>query len=331
MMLASGEWRSRKEISNPRSMGFHLPSFYSSWLTWGDMAEIFLRSKDYPDKFQNVVNSWWAEPWTQGTTEETPDNLIPLVAEYKDETVPAPAILLTSGVDVQKGFLFYVIRAWARDGESWLVKYGQVEALNDIEALFWGQHLGYLQEVSGKRLLVSMAAIDAGYRTDEVYDFVRRHHDRARAIKGASTKPKAPVTGSRIDYYPDGKVIPGGMVLWTIDTDYFKTVLTSRMAPADGQPIKWHIPAHVTQQYAEQVTAEHKMKIRSPRSGRIVEEWRLKEGHKHNHFFDAEVYALAAAYIAGIQYQTIPQAEAQKLEQPKSPWSFSGGKGWFRR
>ena len=46
-------------------------------------------------------------------------------------------------------------------------------------------------------------------------------------------------------------------------------------------------------EYAEQVTAEHKVNVR--KGGRTVPQWVQKHSHGANHYLDCEVYALAAA------------------------------------
>ena len=63
-MLRDGHWECiRKSADRPRKIAYHLNSFYSPWLTFGDIAYKFLSAKDRPEKLMNFINSWLAEPW----------------------------------------------------------------------------------------------------------------------------------------------------------------------------------------------------------------------------------------------------------------------------
>ena len=53
------------------------------------------------------------------------------------------------------------------------------------------------------------------------------------------------------------------------------------------------------EEYAEQVTAEHKINVKNGR--RVQEEWVTKKSHADNHYLDAEVYAMAAADVLGVR------------------------------
>ena len=66
-------------------------------------------------------------------------------------------------------------------------------------------------------------------------------------------------------------------------------------------------------EYAEQVTAEHKITERA--GGKEVQRWALKSSHADNHYLDCEVYATAAADILGVR--TLHLNEIQENEQPK--------------
>ena len=52
-------------------------------------------------------------------------------------------------------------------------------------------------------------------------------------------------------------------------------------------------------EYAEQVTAEHKITERA--GGKEVQRWALKSSHADNHYLDCEVYAAAAADVLEVR------------------------------
>ena len=65
--------------------------------------------------------------------------------------------------------------------------------------------------------------------------------------------------------------------------------------------------------YADQVTAEHKISIRKG-NGKVIQEWRQKKSHGANHYLDAEVYAMAAADIVGVRSLHLEPDESQRSE-----------------
>ena len=66
-------------------------------------------------------------------------------------------------------------------------------------------------------------------------------------------------------------------------------------------------------EYAEQVTAEHKINTKSGK--KTIQKWVPKRSHIDNHYLDAEVYALAAADIRGVRSMHLDSEEEQ--EQPQ--------------
>ena len=72
-------------------------------------------------------------------------------------------------------------------------------------------------------------------------------------------------------------------------------------------------------EYAEQVTAEHKITERS--KGKVVQRWELKTSHAANHYLDCEVYAAAAADVLEVrslflQNQEGAEKPQEKVDQP---------------
>ena len=66
-------------------------------------------------------------------------------------------------------------------------------------------------------------------------------------------------------------------------------------------------------EYAEQVTAEHKINTKSGK--KTIQKWVPKRSHIDNHYLDAEVYALAAADIRGVRSMHLDSEE--EPEQPQ--------------
>lgn len=85
----------------------------------------FLDSKDDPEKLQNFVNSWLAEPWEDTKLKTTADTVAERQTDLPELAVPGWARMLTGGVDVQETCLYWTIRAWGDHITSQNIAHGQ--------------------------------------------------------------------------------------------------------------------------------------------------------------------------------------------------------------
>lgn len=71
-------------------------------------------------------------------------------------------------------------------------------------------------------------------------------------------------------------------------------------------------------EYAEQVTAEHKITERA--GGREIQKWVPKTSHADNHYLDCEVYAAAAADVLEVRSLFLKnQDRAEEQAQKQTP------------
>lgn len=93
-------------------------------------------------------------------------------------------------------------------------------------------------------------------------------------------------------------------------------------------------------EYAEQVTAEHKVTERS--KGKVVQRWELKTSHAANHWLDAECYAAAAADVLEVRSLFLQNTEgtAEKPQEktiqpprqetaPEENWIHQNEEDWI--
>lgn len=77
-----------------------------------------MESKTDPEKLQNFVNSWLAEPWEDTKLKTSAELVLERQTELPELTVPDWAKLLTGGVDVQQNCLYWTIRAWGISSQA---------------------------------------------------------------------------------------------------------------------------------------------------------------------------------------------------------------------
>lgn len=318
-MLRAGEWRwvtwddgafveaPEPEVP-PSSVGYHLSSLYSPWVTWGQVAEQFLMSQEHPELLMNFVNSWLGEPWRTRAEKRKSDLVLSRSWTHQRGEVPADALLLTAGVDCQKDHFYWVVRAWGYKVTSWLVDYGRVETWGELENILVHQ---VYRDNAGGEYIVALAAIDSGYKPDDTYEFCVSWSDMAIPVKGSSTRLAPLYTVSALD-----SKAGGSLKLISVDTHQAKDFISGRLDGKEaGQAGAWMVPADCDRSYADQIVAEHKIQTRAKKGGGLVEEWR-QIGHQPNHYLDCEVYAYVAAELARVRYLVPPLNEPEKAIQP---------------
>lgn len=337
-MLLQGKWEIVEEKSTKRrKVGFHLSGLYSPFVTWGEIAAEFLEAKDDPALLMDFVNSRLAEPWKEVIEKRKEEEILCLRGNLDPGVVPPQAVALTAGVDTQEDGFYYVIHAWANDLDltTWMIRYGFAHNWEELELiLFYSAY-----RLDDKTIPIMRAFIDSGgHRTDEVYEWVRRNsRGIVYAIKGMSTKTSGvPFRESIIDKYPGkNKPIPGGLRLILINTDYYKDAINRKLQIESGRSGSWNLHKATGIDYATQMIAEEKRRIR--KGLRYYEEW-VQVGTQ-NHYLDASVYAFCAAdhlqvrYLQPIITESPPQQIQQIIQQQRRPlknsW-LSRRPGWLR-
>ncbi|MCM1122541.1 MAG: phage terminase large subunit family protein [Eubacterium sp.] len=309
-MLLKGEWRAVKKRGNgkPKTVGFWINSLYSVFVTWELIAEEFLKTRDDPDEYQNFINSWLAEPWEDTRLKTSADLVLDRQTGLEPYMLPEWTKLLTGGVDVQETCFYWTLRAWGNFSTSQNIAHGQALSFREIERIM---NLKY-KMADGTEMIVNLALIDSGDQTDMVYDFCTDNSDWALPCKGASNSMQSHYRISKVNK-SDSKAY--GMDLVLVDGGKYKDMIAARMHRANGEG-SWMVHKDCDTEYAEQVTAEHKVNVRLG-NGKKKLAWTMKTSHADNHYLDAEVYAYAAADILGVRTLHMEELEESEREEAK--------------
>jgi phage terminase large subunit GpA-like protein len=97
-------------------------------------------------------------------------------------------LFLTAGVDVQIDRLVYEVVGWGRGKESWSIEIGVIpgdtakpDPWNALGAALISRTFTH---ANGAELAITKLAVDSGFNTQTVYNWVRNHKPRAVATKG---------------------------------------------------------------------------------------------------------------------------------------------------
>lgn len=305
-MLEAGQWRPvRQRGGTAKSVAFWMNTLYSPFTRFSDIAREFMRSKDDPELLQNFTNSWLAEPWEDTKLKTNADMVMERQTEVAAWELPEWTKLLTGGIDVQENCLYWTIRAWGDFMTSQNVAHGQALSMAEVERVMNTS----FSLPSGEKMMVELALMDSGDQTDAVYEFCLINAEWVRPCKGVPT-----MQGHyRISTVDKAGSRANGMQLVLVDGGKYKDMIAARMRKPNGRGA-WMVHKDCDLEYAEQVTAEHKITERA--KGKLVQRWSLKASHAANHYLDCEVYAAAAADVLEVRSLFLQNQEGE-AEKPQ--------------
>jgi len=348
-MLAKGVWAplgatvnkegSLENAKWSKSRGYWLNSFYSPWVTFSQFAKERVECGEDLGKLQSFINGWVAEPWVVSIENVTEYQLDSCKRNYEPGICPNEVLALTAGIDRMKYDWYYVIRGWGHFMSNWLIRANVVPSWDAVKREVLDTF--YMTQDQQKKLGVRMAGIDAGYKPDESYAFCKMNTGRTRPFIGVDHLRGELFKSSKIDRPQTGrKKSKLAQLLWRIDVEIFKDILAAMINP-DNEQNPLQIYVNISERYMKQMQSERKELIRV-KKGKNYYGW-VQRGE--NHFWDCEVYALAAAYMMNMQYmqpegQTIKSlgTEYQKPTRPESqskrkrgPWLKDHKSTWRNR
>lgn len=299
--LPRGEWRATAEASKRNYRSYHLSSLYSSpgARSWESIVEEWLLAKDDPPKLKTFVNTVLGEPWEERSS--APDHARIMIRRdlepYASETLPTSVspLVVTLGADVQEDRIEAEIVAWSPGKLSASVSYHILEGdTSDLQGRAWRGLDALLSQEHGG-LPISLALIDAGFRTSTVYQYCEGYSSGVLPCMGESAQSY----GKRLFALRD---VPGYATQRVdIQTSQLKGELygyLQRGYPQEGTefpPGYCHFPADYPERYFLQLTAEKRVPEKL-RSGATRWVWKLPGG-KRNEALDCRVYAMAALYV----------------------------------
>ena len=351
-------------------VGFHISALYSplGWLSWADIARKWEAAAGDDAQLKTLKNTLLGETWQEKG--EAPDwqRLYERRSQRKMGTVPAGALVLTAGADVQRDRIEVDVWAWGRNLESWLVDHVVIEG-DTAGAEIWKELSAFLsttwEHELGTRMALARLAIDSGdgATTNAVYSWVRAAgKGQVIAIKGREGFDRStPVDGpSYVEVTEGGRKLKRGVQLWNIATAVFKSEtyrFLRLIGPTDEELQEgvefpsgfMHLPAGTTAEWVKQLTAEQLMTVKTRRGFQKLEWQQMRD---RNEALDCRVYARAAAWLMGIdrwderkwgglaaqlekgRKDTLPAGQPSRPATappatPRKPGILGGRKKWF--
>jgi phage terminase large subunit GpA-like protein len=168
--------------------------------------------------------------------------------------------------------------------------------------------------------------IDSGFRPNKpdagdehkVYEFTRRYAWLVSPTKGRATM-SPPYRVSKIEVTPKGKQASYSINLVWLSTDFFKSLLVSRIRTPMDQPGSFIVPDDIDEDYCKQLVSE--VRVVDTATGKP--QWVQRS--RQNHFLDCEALAMAIGYSLNVQ--RIPEGVARRGDDPVGPNPSSVAEG----
>ena len=301
----------------------------SPWRSWVTTARRYVRAarEHNSAKTQAVVNTAAGELFAISGEAPEWQAVAALRLNYEMPEVPDGVATILMAVDVQKDRLIYVVRGWSkhRNLESWLIEHGEIEGATN-EAEVWEALAEFKDREFGDGFHIARTFVDQKYRAQYVFGFCRAHAGWAfptagRLPRTETPEAEKPLSTSNVDVSEGGKVLRGGLLRWTLNTDHFKRWLHDRIEK--GAEGLFHLSADTTDDYCKQLVAE--VRVVKP-SGRVM--W--MQIARANHYLDCEMMQIACAFSLRLHHFSTPPpatAKSPTAGRKRAPMKLRGSTG----
>ncbi len=319
--IKRGEWRPTAVAKEADFESFWLPSFYApigmlsweaitvKWLKWWDEKNQRVKDIESYKTFKNTIEGWPFEE--RGASPKYEKVITHRRAVYSRNEIKnqiciketgSRILVITLAADVHKDRIDVEILGWCKDGRTYSIDWrnieGDTEDLSSVNSPW--QKLSNIIEtetwVSDDHIeySVDITAVDAGYRTDEVYQFTGQYSEGVYPIFGRDSLPKNK-TYKTLFHESKNKY---GNVFYTLNVNIYKDRLAAwlRSDWNDGevQPVGYpNYPQDYGDDYFRQYESEEKVtEYHKKTKQRLGFYWR-KIANKDNHAWDDRVYNMA--------------------------------------
>lgn len=313
-MLALGKWVAKHpDREDGYIYGYHISAMYSPYgfYSWAQMA------KEYEDSANNIpkritfINTKLGECY-EAQKGEKPDyeNLYNRAEDYELNSPFASVALITAGVDVQADRLEVEIVGWMPGKTSQSLDYIQIVGRTDQDEV-WTELEKIMKRTWQRQgdnaiMPLKLMAIDTGYNTQKVYEFIQKHGiSSVIPVKGDDKLGQYFSAPRAVDVTKGGKAV-GKVKVYRVGVSMLKRetygFLRLSIDHETGEvPHGYcHIPKR-EMSYFRGLTAEEEMMVLNKRG---FEEYAFVKKYKRNEPLDCRVYARAAAAVIGIDRWT---------------------------
>lgn len=310
---------------------------YSPNATWEQLVREWLESHKSIEERKTFINTVLGLPYKgEGDAPEW-KKLYDRRETYRIGVVPRGGLMLFAGVDVQKDRLEAEFVAYGRRMQSWSVEYvvipGDTATLTGATSA-WPKLTELLNRTfeheAGGTMQVRRVAIDTGYNTNTVYQYVRDWPaNRVIGVDGRDSYQMIIGQPKAVEVTVQGKRKGRSVKLWPVGSSLVKTELygwlkQEKPTAESGEDLPWgycHFPQY-PEDYFRGLTAEEIV----PRLVKGFRRYQWEKVYERNEPLDCRVYARAAAALEGVdrftdaKWDELEEAVTVRVEEkPRAP------------
>jgi phage terminase large subunit GpA-like protein len=325
-MIAAGRWIAEKPFNG--HAGFAIWAAYSLFpnASWQNIVSEFLVARKDPILLRTFVNITRGETWEERGSGRPWEELAARArsSSYKRGEIPKGALLLFLGIDCQIDRVEWQLVGRGAEHRKFVIDYGTIGF--PISEANCQRNLDQLLDrrwsnTVSRQIGISLAAIDAGYETDTVLEFCRRHGSSKliaiRGVAGDFTPRIAKVQRERNE--KRGTLLKYRNNFFNVGTFTLKTGLYLDLAK-DDPAARGYIafPNDCEDRYFQELVSETRVAVK--KMGQITWRWQ-KPDRQSNEMLDTYVYAMAAqvkhgcAWISDEGWRKL----AEEIETPQQP------------
>ena len=314
------EWRPTTISRMPGLRSYHIPGLYSpvGFWSWEDAVLEFLQIKaEGMDKLkqQIFVNTFLAEGFVDEGEAPKIEAILTRERNYHVDNLPenAKPLFLTLGADVQADRIECEIVAWGFDKESWSINYHVLSGdTSDLDNDCW-QALREIILSKHCGMDISLSVVDAGYRTDTVYEFADSFNTGVHPAMGSDhlRQQRAYIKLFKVENIKTARLDFNSYLL---TQEIYKYLNREEIEGEKQRGGFCHFPAEYKRQHFLQLTAETLVK----KDNKLM----FDTGSRRNEQLDCRKMNLAGLYAIKQAYEETIFKQAVSWEQF---WTYTKG------
>jgi phage terminase large subunit GpA-like protein len=241
-------------------------------------------------------------------------------AGFARGVVPAEALSLVIGVDVQGDRVEWLLVGYGRNRYRAVIDHGVIDSRAGSHLIGYKEHSGHISETqvrlaldallerewldeSDRKRSCDRLAIDGNAYTDDVFEWVRRHpKSRVVMVRGGNQEAAPPIAQTKeYDRRGKPKKQKWSARFFTFNSSQFKLRLYRDFKKDDPSHAGYiRFARGLGDDFYQQATSENRVPEKT-RTGHTRYVWKLPDG-KRNEILDMLNQSLAGAYRLGIPY-----------------------------
>jgi len=244
-MVREGQAIASNPHAAPEDKGIHLPSLLSPFLSFGDLAVLWLKKSTSTAGKQDFYNQYLGLPWSLEEFTVGQEKVMACRAlgenAYMLGECPVNPVDVTLAADVGERMTHWSVEARGDDGQCYVIDYGTLLTPEDILSVMART---YPIRGTSQRVRITAGVIDSGYATERVYRICANSGGKLWPIRGSAAEFGAkPVEVTKVPTFP--------LILLYTHIDMFHKMglyidaISRRISPL------WWMPANVGQDFID--------------------------------------------------------------------------------